>query len=148
LKALPHEFAAMHPVEVLPILSSRAHELADLVEACRRKPAFATPALNSNAIGLYFIRPHGLVGAFMAENPQFHRRSEASEKVRVKNEEAFICTAKVVRVGVEDRRRRAACHTAAVNLGPTCGNKRPPSLSDVNLWLQIAVERLRRAGSG
>jgi hypothetical protein len=41
LRALPHEFAAMHSVEVLLILSSRTHELADLVEAGHLRRAAA-----------------------------------------------------------------------------------------------------------
>jgi hypothetical protein len=101
------------------IRACRFHELTDLRKTVLAKPAFALAALNCDAIGLHLVRADSLVGAFVAEYPQFHWRGEAGEQVWVQHDNPPKRRAEIPLMRIEHRRDAPACHNPAVNLGPT-----------------------------
>jgi hypothetical protein len=138
----------MYSIEVRLILPCRSHVLADLVEAGGCEPAFAAAALDGNAIGLDLVRPDTLVGAFVAEYPQLHRRRETGEQVRIENQEAANGGPEISQVGVEHRGIGAARHAATVDLQHATRRERPTVRGNVCFRARIAlkaIERLRRA---
>lgn len=84
-KALPHERATLDTGEVCIVSARRFHERADLCQTVVCKPAFTLTALNRDAIGSHFIRPDGLMGAFVTEYPQLNWGSEAAEECRIED---------------------------------------------------------------
>jgi len=138
----------MHSIEVRLILSSRTHELANLVETGGCEPAFAATALDRTAIGLDLVRPDALVGAFVAEYPQLDRRRETGEQVRIEDQEAPNRSPEISQVGVKHRGVGAARHAATVYLQHAALRERPTVRGNVCLRARIAlntIERLRRA---